>query len=146
MLGTCALRLSIDFADKNKLTNPKYLGIINYMYTPASFRIDSEKQLSSFVRTYSFATLVTHDGQQSHASHLPMLLKGEAVSGGKLQFHMARANPQWQHLTSDHDALLSSLARIRTSHLPCMHPAIMCRLGTTQPSMFTVARGLSNKP
>ena len=75
------------------------------MYIPSTFRIDSEPQLSSFVRTYSFATLVTYDGQQSHASHLPMLLDGAATSGGKLLFHMARANPQWQHLNGDDEVL-----------------------------------------
>lgn len=76
------------------------------MYIPASFRIEDVELLSDFIRTYSFATLITHDGQRSQATHLPMFLCGAATAGGQLLCHMARANPQWQQLSHDREVLV----------------------------------------
>ena len=75
------------------------------MYIPSSFRIDDVQQLTAFVRRHSFATLVTHDGQHAHATHLPMLLSGQAEVGGRVRFHLARVNPQWQHLAHADETL-----------------------------------------
>lgn len=75
------------------------------MYIPASFDVSDPAVLSEFIRRYSFAVLVSHDGQQSQASHLPMLLAGQAVAGSRLLCHLARANPQWRHLTPQPEVL-----------------------------------------
>lgn len=70
------------------------------MYTPEHFRIDDRDTLHAFMQRHSFATLVTHDGQIPHATHLPFLLNPTHNSHGSLLTHMARANPQWSHFTN----------------------------------------------
>lgn len=69
------------------------------MYTPDHFRIEDRDTLHAFMQRHSFATLVTHDGQTPHATHLPFLLNPTHNSHGTLLTHMARANPQWSHFT-----------------------------------------------
>ncbi|WP_395749849.1 FMN-binding negative transcriptional regulator [Prosthecobacter sp.] len=71
------------------------------MYTPSHFKIDDRDTLHAFMERHSFATLVTHDGQIPHATHLPFLLNPTQNSHGSLLTHMARANPQWQHLDKE---------------------------------------------
>lgn len=69
------------------------------MYTPAHFQIDDRDTLNAFMRRYSFATIVSHDGKIPHATHMPVLLNPTQGSHGCLLSHMARANPQWRHFT-----------------------------------------------
>ncbi|WP_395735606.1 FMN-binding negative transcriptional regulator [Prosthecobacter sp.] len=69
------------------------------MYTPSHFKIDDLGTLQAFMQRHNFATLVTHDGQIPHATHLPFLLNPTHNSHGSLLTHMARANPQWSHFT-----------------------------------------------
>ena len=69
------------------------------MYTPAHFQIDDRDTLNAFIRQHSFATIISHDGQIPHATHMPVLLNPTQGSHGTLLSHMARANPQWQHFT-----------------------------------------------
>lgn len=57
------------------------------------------------MQRYSFATLITHEEGAPFASHLPMLFRPEGGSHGTLLSHMARANPQWRHFESGHEAL-----------------------------------------
>lgn len=55
--------------------------------------------LREFIHKYSFAILVTTDGQSDHpplATHLPMLLTVESDGTMFLTGHVARANPQWK--------------------------------------------------
>ncbi len=75
------------------------------MYIPSHFRVDDEAKLAAFMRRYSFATFITHDGSAPFATHLPMLLRPEAGPHGTLLSHVARANPQWQHFASGREAL-----------------------------------------
>ena len=70
------------------------------MYTPAHFQIDDRDTLNAFMRQHSFATIVSHDGQIPHATHMPVLLNPTQGSHGTLLSHMARANPQWRHFSS----------------------------------------------
>ena len=42
------------------------------MYIPTSFRIDDPDKLQAFIDSYSFATLVTLNGPEPFASHLPI--------------------------------------------------------------------------
>ncbi|WP_367875248.1 GNAT family N-acetyltransferase [Luteolibacter sp. Populi] len=75
------------------------------MYTPSAFRVEDPGKLAAFIRSHSFATLITHDGSAPFASHLPMLLRPGEGSHGTLLSHMARANPQWQHFASGSEVL-----------------------------------------
>lgn len=75
------------------------------MYIPSAFRIDEATKLAAFVQKHSFATLVTHDGSAPFASHVPMLYYPDQGLHGTLVFHLARANPQWQHFASSTEAL-----------------------------------------
>jgi transcriptional regulator len=76
------------------------------MYIPESFRVESADKLGGLIRKYSFATLVTHDGQSSFASHLPVLYNSAVDSHGVLVSHMARANPQWKHFSNGQEVLV----------------------------------------
>lgn len=66
------------------------------MYIPPSFAETDPNNLHDFIEQHSFATLVSHDGNASVASHLPLLLDREFAAHGRLVGHMARANSQWQ--------------------------------------------------
>jgi transcriptional regulator len=67
------------------------------MYVPKSFRDDDRQRLSAFMREHAFATLVSLDGGEPIATHLPLTLRdeGEALT---LRGHLARANPHWRAL------------------------------------------------
>jgi transcriptional regulator len=58
------------------------------------------------MRRHSFATLITHDGSSSFASHLPFLYNQIRGPYGCLTAHMARANPQWEHISNGQEALV----------------------------------------
>ena len=65
------------------------------MYVPAHFAESDRSKLHDAIEQYSFATLISQNGRESFASHLPLLLDRDAGPGGTLIGHMARANPQW---------------------------------------------------
>ena len=62
------------------------------MYTPEAFKVEDRATLEAFMRQHSFATLVTHEDGSSHATHLPVVLKGKPGPFGSLRAHLARAN------------------------------------------------------
>ena len=66
------------------------------MYTPAHFAQQDLGKLHDAMEAYSFATLVTQQGGELTASHLPLLLQRDAGERGTLLGHMARANPHWR--------------------------------------------------
>lgn len=66
------------------------------MYTPSSFQVTDLATLHSFIERYSFATLVSQQGDESVATHVPLLLEPNRGDNGQLVGHMARANPQWK--------------------------------------------------
>ncbi|MDA1097702.1 MAG: FMN-binding negative transcriptional regulator [Proteobacteria bacterium] len=71
------------------------------MYTPAHFALDDPSQQQALIADNPFAQLITMDGDGlPHASHLPFLF-----FSGRLDGHMAKANPQWQHFQSNRDVL-----------------------------------------
>jgi transcriptional regulator len=76
------------------------------MYIPQAFREESVTKLASLIRDYSFATVVTYDGQSCFASHLPVLYHPDAGPHGTLVSHMARANPQWRHFANGQEVLV----------------------------------------
>jgi transcriptional regulator len=76
------------------------------MYLPPHFTESSPEVLKQAMRDSSFATIVTADDGVPFASHVPVLLDGEAVAGSlRVRGHFARANPHWQRL-ADRTALV----------------------------------------
>jgi transcriptional regulator len=67
------------------------------MYIPKHFEQTDERALWDLVDEHSFGTLLTVVDGQPFASHLPFLSDRAARV---LHCHVARANPQWQHLAS----------------------------------------------
>ena len=43
------------------------------MYIPSANRVEDADKLTALIRRHSSATVITHDGQSSFASHLPVL-------------------------------------------------------------------------
>ena len=70
-------------------------GYAGAMYTPRSYRNDDLAQLHAFIRRYNFATVFTHWGGESFATHLPFLVDEQRGRFGTLIAHMAKANPHW---------------------------------------------------
>jgi len=67
------------------------------MYIPASFSVTDQAVLHDFMERHSFATLVSYDGSEPFASHVPLLLERDVSPHGRILGHIARANPQWKH-------------------------------------------------
>jgi transcriptional regulator len=65
------------------------------MYTPSAFRVEDTERLQSFMREYSFATLVSASDGVPSATHLPFVIRPEEGRFGTLVGHMARANTLW---------------------------------------------------
>lgn len=66
------------------------------MYIPASFHIRDRAAILAFMRYYSFATLVSNDAGQLHATHLPLTVEEQGADPEApiiLRGHLARANP-----------------------------------------------------
>ena len=59
----------------------------------------------ALLATSGLATLVTSGPGGLDASHLPLLLEPEPAPLGRLVGHLARANPQWQAVVGEVDAL-----------------------------------------
>lgn len=66
------------------------------MYIPTPFAETDPETLRRFMAANSFATLVSAGGAVPFASHLPLLVDADPAPLGRLQGHMARANPHWQ--------------------------------------------------
>jgi transcriptional regulator len=66
------------------------------MYVPKHFAMDGAAEVSAFLRAYPFATIVSLLDGEMIASHVPVLLDGDAAAGGTLIGHVARANPHWR--------------------------------------------------
>lgn len=69
------------------------------MYVPNHFKEDNHETLQQYIREYSFGTLIISDAEGIEANHVPFYLAvDEDSSLGKLQCHLARANPVWQRI------------------------------------------------
>jgi transcriptional regulator len=66
------------------------------MYTPPAFAANDLARLHDAIERYSFAVLVSGQGEDLVATHVPLLLDRSAGPRGTLIGHVARANPQWQ--------------------------------------------------
>jgi transcriptional regulator len=70
------------------------------MYVPAHFREDRVPVLHEAIRRIALGTLVTVGADGVEATHVPMLVDREPAPCGRLQGHIARANPQWRRLAA----------------------------------------------
>ena len=61
------------------------------MYIPKHFAEDDVAEMHALMRARPLATLVSHGADGLNANHIPLLLVD-----GKLQGHVARANPLWK--------------------------------------------------
>jgi transcriptional regulator len=65
------------------------------MYRPNDFQEDNVAKLVAFMRTNSFATLVSSVNGVPFASHIPLVIT-HREDGVKLMGHLAKQNLQWQ--------------------------------------------------
>ncbi len=64
------------------------------MYIPQHFRVDDREQLYGFIRQYNFGLLLSAAGEGlPRTTWMPFSLNAGA---GRLEGHMARANPHWR--------------------------------------------------
>lgn len=73
------------------------------MYIPEAFQEKRKERLKALIEQFSFGTLVSNHEGRPCANHLPFMYDAEA---GLLLAHMARANPQWQSLTTGQQTLV----------------------------------------
>ena len=71
------------------------------MYVPPHFAETDLGKLHAAIEQYSFALLVSRQGGEPFASHLPLLLDRDSGPQGTLIGHMARANPQWREAAGE---------------------------------------------
>lgn len=75
------------------------------MYTQKHNREDDRAKLYSFMKEYSFATLVTSRDEVPKATHLPFLVEMQKDAIG-LWAHMAKANDQWRDFSNTQELLV----------------------------------------
>ena len=69
------------------------------MYIPKHFNVSDEESIRNFIEENSFGQLIsTHEGSLA-STHMPFLYDAQ---NRKLLGHLAKANPQWQQIQSQH--------------------------------------------
>jgi len=76
------------------------------MYVPKHFAMDDAAELGAFVRANTFATVVSLLEGDIVATHVPVLLEGDAAPGGRLVGHFARANGHWRAFDGTAESLV----------------------------------------
>jgi transcriptional regulator len=71
------------------------------MYIPSHFEETRTEVMHALMHAHPLATLVTLSSDGITANHIPLLLSDTIAPFGKLQGHVARANPIWQDLLSN---------------------------------------------
>ena len=66
------------------------------MYLPAHFEQSDPQAIAEAIAQNPLATLVTRDGDDLVADHLPLLLEGSPAAGARLIGHVAIANDVWR--------------------------------------------------
>jgi len=66
------------------------------MYIPKLYREEDREKILEFLRANNFPALVTHDGEKSLATHLPVEVIESEDGMLTVLGHMSRANPQWR--------------------------------------------------
>ena len=73
------------------------------MYIPQHFAEHDQTEILRFIAANAFGTLVTVENGVPFASHIPFLLEQDDTL--TLSGHLAKANPQWQHLVANPQVL-----------------------------------------
>jgi transcriptional regulator len=73
------------------------------MYLPKHFAVTDETVLWSLMQEFNFALLVTAPDGLPFASAVPFAMHPERNA---ISSHLARKNPQWQHLEPDREVLI----------------------------------------
>jgi transcriptional regulator len=75
------------------------------LYIPNHFAITDSDKINLFLKQNSFGELISTVEGRTFATHLPFLFDEEAKV---LRMHVAKANPQWQHLGKEELLLVVS--------------------------------------
>ncbi len=70
------------------------------MYIPQEYSINDREEMISFMKTYSFATVITVKDDFQKATHLPFVISQENDEIILLS-HFAKANEQWEEITNN---------------------------------------------
>ena len=66
------------------------------MHIPKLYREEDRARIIEFLKANSFPVLVSHDGEDLIATHLPVEIVEHADGALTILGHMSRANPQWK--------------------------------------------------
>jgi transcriptional regulator len=70
--------------------------MMRLMYLPSHFAQSRVDLLQAFIRDHPLAALVISDEDGLTANHIPLVLRPDLGSHGRLLGHVARANPLWR--------------------------------------------------
>ncbi|TNE70932.1 FMN-binding negative transcriptional regulator [bacterium] len=70
------------------------------MYIPKHYVAENQEELLQFMKTYSFATIVTASESHPIATHLPFSIHRNESGTIILRSHFSIANPQWKDIES----------------------------------------------
>ena len=70
------------------------------MYTPPEYTANDKEEIINFIKTYSFATIITTKDNLPKATHLPFVVMQENDEI-MLISHFAKANDQWEEITDN---------------------------------------------
>lgn len=76
------------------------------MYQPVHFIESDLPTLHALIRAHPLGLLISADADDLQANPIPFLIDETAGPHGTLRAHVARANPQWQHLQNGAKALV----------------------------------------
>ncbi len=76
------------------------------MYQPVHFVESDLPTLHALIRAHPLGLLISADADDLQANPIPFLIDETAGPHGTLRAHVARANPQWQHLQYGAKALV----------------------------------------
>ena len=65
------------------------------MYVPTPFRVDDPRTTAEFMRQFSFAAVVTSSTSALVASHVPVVVRGDAAEL-TIAGHLSRGNEHWK--------------------------------------------------
>jgi transcriptional regulator len=77
------------------------------MYTPKHYIISDREEMLSFMRRFSFGTIITSKDEVPVATHLPFIIS-EREDKVILTSHFAKANPHWQEMTMRQNLVIFS--------------------------------------
>lgn len=67
------------------------------MYSPKTFEVDDIQTINQFLNQFSFGQLISQSDDSLVSTHLPFLVDAENRTA---MCHMAKANPQWESLST----------------------------------------------